>query len=82
MRPLLSRWPKLQSRVQCAEIATLPTPVIPLGNLAGNLWMKCDHLTHTRYGGNKIRKLEWTVAAAIAAGADALVTTGASLPGL
>lgn len=61
MRPLLSRWPKLQSRVQCAEIATLPTPVVPLGNLAGNLWMKCDQLTHPRYGGNKIRKLEFII---------------------
>jgi D-cysteine desulfhydrase len=61
MRPLLSRWPRLQSRIQCAEIATLPTPVIPLGNLSDNLWMKCDHLTHTVYGGNKIRKLEFII---------------------
>jgi len=61
MRPLLSRWPRLQSRIQCAEIATLPTPVIPLGNLARNLWMKCDHLTHPIYGGNKIRKLEFII---------------------
>jgi D-cysteine desulfhydrase len=61
MRPLLSHWPKLQSRVQCAEIATLPTPVIPLGTLSSDLWMKCDHLTHTIYGGNKIRKLEFII---------------------
>jgi 1-aminocyclopropane-1-carboxylate deaminase/D-cysteine desulfhydrase-like pyridoxal-dependent ACC family enzyme len=59
MRPLLQRWPNLQSHVQCEEIASLPTPVIPLPRLSPSLWMKCDQLTHTVYGGNKIRKLEF-----------------------
>jgi D-cysteine desulfhydrase len=42
-----------------------------------NLWLKRDDLTGLAAGGNKIRKLEWTVGAAVADGADTLVTTGA-----
>ena len=42
-----------------------------------NLWLKRDDLTGLAAGGNKIRKLEWTVGAAVADGADTLITTGA-----
>jgi D-cysteine desulfhydrase len=42
-----------------------------------NLWLKRDDLTGLAGGGNKIRKLEWTVGAAVADGADTLITTGA-----
>ena len=66
------------------RLASWPTPLEPAPRLAGalglgpdDLWIKRDDLTGLAGGGNKIRKLEWTVAAAIAAGADALVTTGA-----
>jgi hypothetical protein len=48
-----------------------------LGLGPDDLWIKRDDLTGLAGGGNKIRKLEWTVAAAIVAGADVLVTTGA-----
>ena len=65
-------------------LATWPTPVEPAPRLAtaigldaGALWLKRDDLTGLGAGGNKIRKLEWTVAAALASGADTLVTTGA-----
>ena len=65
-------------------LASWPTPLEPAPRLAGalglgpdDLWIKRDDLTGLAGGGNKTRKLEWTVAAAIAAGADALVTTGA-----
>ncbi|MYR19806.1 pyridoxal-phosphate dependent enzyme, partial [Streptomyces sp. SID6137] len=43
-----------------------------------DLWVKRDDLTGLGGGGNKIRKLEWTVGAALAEGADTLVTTGAA----
>ena len=66
------------------RLASWPTPLEPAPRLAealglgpDDLWIKRDDLTGLAGGGNKIRKLEWTVAAAIAAGADALVTTGA-----
>ncbi|MFD9002294.1 pyridoxal-phosphate dependent enzyme [Streptomyces sp. NPDC059582] len=61
-----------------------PTPVEPLPRLAAalglgghDLLIKRDDLTGLGGGGNKVRKLEWTVGAALADGADTLVTTGA-----
>ncbi|MGV9350545.1 D-cysteine desulfhydrase family protein [Streptomyces spiralis] len=66
-------------------LGTFPTPVEPLPRLAtaiglqpDDLWIKRDDLTGLGGGGNKIRKLEWTVGAALAEGADTLVTTGAA----
>ncbi|MDV9178641.1 pyridoxal-phosphate dependent enzyme, partial [Streptomyces sp. W16] len=66
------------------DLATFPTPVEPAPRLAtaiglgpDDLWIKRDDLTGLGGGGNKIRKLEWTVGAALAEGADTLVTTGA-----
>jgi len=65
-------------------LATWPTPMEPAARLAvaiglrpGGLWVKRDDLTGLAAGGNKIRKLEWTLAAALAQGADTVVTTGA-----
>lgn len=66
------------------SLGTFPTPVEPAPRLAAalglgpaDLWIKRDDLTGPGGGGNKIRKLEWTVGAALADGADTLVTTGA-----
>lgn len=65
-------------------LASWPTPLEPAPRLAEAiglepdcLWIKRDDLTGLAGGGNKIRKLEWTVGAALAEGADTLVTTGA-----
>ncbi|MBL1103953.1 D-cysteine desulfhydrase family protein [Streptomyces sp. 5-8] len=65
-------------------LGTFPTPVEPAPRLAAalglgpdDLWVKRDDLTGLGGGGNKIRKLEWTLGAALAEGADTLVTTGA-----
>jgi 1-aminocyclopropane-1-carboxylate deaminase/D-cysteine desulfhydrase-like pyridoxal-dependent ACC family enzyme len=41
------------------------------------LWIKRDDKTHDVYGGNKVRKLEWLLAEALAAGAKRIVTVGA-----
>ncbi|WDO04515.1 pyridoxal-phosphate dependent enzyme [Streptomyces murinus] len=66
-------------------LGTFPTPLEPAPRLAAalglgpeDLWVKRDDLTGLGGGGNKIRKLEWTVGAALAKGADTLVTTGAA----
>lgn len=65
-------------------LASWPTPLEPapalsvaIGLQPDDLWLKRDDLTGLAGGGNKIRKLEWTLAAALAEGADVVVTTGA-----
>ena len=67
------------------SLGTWPTPLEPAPRLAkaiglgrGDVCIKRDDLTGLGGGGNKIRKLEWTVAEALAEGADTLVTTGAA----
>ena len=63
------------------ELAQLPTPLISLNHLADQLGverilMKRDDLTGFEASGNKIRKLEYVVADALAGEADTLVTHG------
>ena len=65
------------------RLGTWPTPVEPAPRLAAALgldilWLKRDDLGGLGGGGNKVRKLEYTVAQARAAGATTLVTTGAA----
>jgi L-cysteate sulfo-lyase len=48
-----------------------------LGLAADALWIKRDDLTGLGGGGNKLRKLRYTGAQALAAGATTLITTGA-----
>jgi D-cysteine desulfhydrase len=63
------------------HLAQLPTPLVELHNLprllkTGRLLLKRDDLTGLEVTGNKIRKLEYVVAAAQQAGADTLITHG------
>jgi len=65
-------------------LASWPTPLEPAPRLAralglgeDDLWVKRDDLAGPAGGGNKIRKLEYTCADALAAGAQVLVTSGA-----
>jgi D-cysteine desulfhydrase len=62
-------------------LAQLPTPLVELHHLqslqkTARLLLKRDDLTGLEVTGNKVRKLEYVVAAAQQAGADALVTHG------
>jgi 1-aminocyclopropane-1-carboxylate deaminase/D-cysteine desulfhydrase-like pyridoxal-dependent ACC family enzyme len=68
------------SRVPHARLATLPTPLEAGPRLPGGarLLVKRDDLTGLGLGGNKARKLEFLCGAALAAGADTLVTVGAA----
>ena len=61
------------------RLATLPTHLEPGPVLAGQsqLWVKRDDLTGLGMGGNKARKLEFLCGAAVAAGANCLITVGA-----
>jgi len=63
------------------ELAYLPTPIHPLRRLSAELggpeiYIKRDDLTGLSISGNKIRKLEFTTADALAKGADTLITCG------
>ena len=75
-RPLFKYFPQLHSRIPIEPIASLPTPVERL-SLSDHAWIKRDDLTHPDYGGNKIRKLEFILADAIAKKARRIITFGA-----
>jgi 1-aminocyclopropane-1-carboxylate deaminase len=48
-----------------------------LGDTGANFWIKRDDCSSgLAFGGNKVRKLEYVLADAVANGADTLVTTG------
>jgi L-cysteate sulfo-lyase len=62
-------------------LAQLPTPIEPLARLAAEagwpgLYVKRDDMTGLATGGNKTRKLEFTLGAALAEGADTVITSG------
>lgn len=66
------------------RLGSYPTPVEPVPRLAAalglgadDLWIKRDDLIGLGGGGNKVRKLEHTLAAALRSGAEAVVTSGA-----
>lgn len=80
-RPLFQRFPVLRGRLPFVELAALPTPVRPLAALgrhigASSLHVKDDAATHGVYGGNKVRKLEFLLAAALAERAKSVLTFG------
>jgi len=65
-----------------ARLAHLPTPLEPMDRVSKHLggprlWIKRDDCTGVSTGGNKVRKLEFVLADAVAKGADTVVTAGA-----
>ncbi len=72
---LLSRFPR-------TRLAHLPTPLEFLPSLSAHLggpkiYVKRDDCTGLATGGNKTRKLEFVMGAAVAEGADTIITVGA-----
>ncbi|WP_426785900.1 D-cysteine desulfhydrase (plasmid) [Rahnella variigena] len=63
------------------ELLSSPTPLEKLHRLSEftgrDIYIKRDDITPLALGGNKLRKLEYLAAAALAEGADTLVTAGA-----
>jgi D-cysteine desulfhydrase len=59
-----------------------PSPLAPLARLSAELggraeiWIKREDLLPLAFGGNKLRNLEFLVGAALAEGADSMVTVG------
>src|SRR6516225_5369875 len=69
-------------RLPRVSLTTLPTPVEPLERMArvsgvAPLWIKRDDATGRLYGGNKPRKLELLLGAALARGRRRVLTFGA-----
>jgi 1-aminocyclopropane-1-carboxylate deaminase/D-cysteine desulfhydrase-like pyridoxal-dependent ACC family enzyme len=67
--------------MQSLALGRYPTPVQHAAAASApgcDLWVKRDDLTNEGYGGNKVRKLEPILAAALAAGARRLITVGAA----
>ena len=63
------------------DLANTPTPLTRLENLSRQfddltIWIKRDELTGTEVSGNKIRKLEFSIAEARAQACDTLITCG------
>ncbi|MFI5495889.1 1-aminocyclopropane-1-carboxylate deaminase/D-cysteine desulfhydrase [Actinoplanes sp. NPDC051859] len=69
------RYPAVVERLPFRRLGAAPTPVRPLAGLPG-LWVKDDGGYGTRYGGNKVRKLEWTLADLLRRGCRSVVTAG------
>lgn len=63
------------------QLALTPTPLQPLERLSRavggpRIWVKRDDLTGALLSGNKVRKLEFVLAQALAQGCDAVITCG------
>ncbi len=63
------------------SLARLPTPLQPLERLRAavggpRIWVKRDDLSDCAVSGNKVRKLEFTLAQALGEGADTLLSCG------
>jgi len=71
----------LEDRFPRRTLGFFPSPLQPLPRLSQRLgvevWAKRDDVSSgLAYGGNKVRKLEWLVADALAQGCDTLVSIG------
>ncbi len=80
MKELIQRWPELAGLAR-VELATLPTPVRELPELARSsgptdVWVKNDGVSGVRYGGNKVRKLELLLGRAVELGRRKVLTFG------
>jgi D-cysteine desulfhydrase len=75
---LFRRYPQLADRIPWVRLGAFPTPVQPLDVGRGDIYIKRDDLSALPYGGNKVRKLEFLLAAARQRGARRLITVGAA----
>lgn len=72
--------PALERTMSWVRLGDWPTPVEPLGRVAGcsvPIYVKREDLSHPIYGGNKVRTLEPMMGLARAAGARIIWATGA-----
>jgi D-cysteine desulfhydrase len=75
---LFERFPELSEKIGWVGLETSPSPVQRLEHFDhDSLWIKREDILSTVYGGNKVRKLEFVLADAIAKHKDRVVTVGA-----
>ncbi|MCG3172728.1 MAG: D-cysteine desulfhydrase [Myxococcota bacterium] len=80
--PLLDAFPAVAGHFPLVRIGEYPTPVRLLSRLGAaygldQLWLKNDGLSGRPYGGNKVRKLEFLLGAAMARGAREWIAAAA-----
>ena len=75
---LFDVYPQLAGRIPWLALGNFPTPVQPLPLGPADVYVKRDDLSAEPYGGNKVRKLEFLLAAARARNARRLITVGAA----
>jgi 1-aminocyclopropane-1-carboxylate deaminase/D-cysteine desulfhydrase-like pyridoxal-dependent ACC family enzyme len=75
---LFERFPALAERVPWRRLGRWPTPVttVPASLPCADLSIKRDDLSGEAYGGNKVRKLEFLLAEALAQGCGGVITFG------
>lgn len=75
--PLFRKYPSLAGVLPFTPLGVYPTPVERLRQTGhGSLWIKREDLSSPLYGGNKVRKLEFTLAEAQRTGRRTVVTMG------
>ncbi len=79
--PLFKRFPSLGEKLPRVPLGLFPTPVEKAERLGGvmgleRLYVKRDDLTGARYGGNKVRMLEFLLGGALRQKAREVVTVG------
>ena len=80
-RPLLEQFPLLAKALPHVALAELPTPVEKAEEFGeavdvASVYVKRDDMSAVRYGGNKVRKLEFLLADAVKQGACEVMTFG------
>ncbi|MFP4162607.1 MAG: 1-aminocyclopropane-1-carboxylate deaminase/D-cysteine desulfhydrase [Chitinispirillaceae bacterium] len=80
MTPLFKAYPALQKALPLLHLGNFPTPVVHLDKLSQetgkNIYLKRDDISGEKYGGNKVRKLEFVLGEAKARGAQRVITVG------
>ena len=75
---LFRRYPQLAGRIPWRLLGRWPTPLETVSADPGCAWLgiKRDDLSGGAYGGNKVRKLEFLLAEALARGCEGVITFG------
>ena len=77
---LFQKFPSLKENIPFHSIGNYPTPLKPLKHVSksfqSNIWIKDDAKTSIRYGGNKVRKLEFLLADALKKKTKRIITLG------
>lgn len=78
---ILKALPALQNKIPHISLGKFPTPVKKLPNLGNylgvkSIYFKDDGLCSEKFGGNKVRKLEFLLSDAIYSGAKSIITIG------